>query len=288
MVFATFAAFVAGSITVAPQAACPAQAAVSAEVDRLGARRTLEQVGDAEVTVEGNNLGILIRDGSGAALGSRTVVAPVDCQARAELAAVLIAAWTGEWIKTSLGSPPAAPAVDRISIAPPAGSQPPHVDLDAFGFGIDDGDAGAFGGGLQAGLRWQTIGLVLVVEGSTNRQRALGPVYARYRFLRAGPGLMARRQWSLAFVDAALVPEVVRNTISGVGLSLPQDVTAWNVAADLRLRFGLSLGRVSPFVYMGASWSFLQEHLRVHDSNDSTSLPRANIAAGLGISLTLR
>ena len=92
-------------IMVAPQAACPAQAAVAAVVERLGARQTLEQVGDAEVTVEGDNLRILIRDGSGAALGSRTVAAPVNCQARAEVAAVLIAAWTGEWIKTSLGNP---------------------------------------------------------------------------------------------------------------------------------------------------------------------------------------
>jgi hypothetical protein len=39
---------VAGSISVAPQSACPAQAVVAAAVDRLGARRTLEQVGAAE------------------------------------------------------------------------------------------------------------------------------------------------------------------------------------------------------------------------------------------------
>src|SRR5664279_4570498 len=106
MVFATVAALVAGSITVAPPATCPVQAAVAAEVERLGARRTLEQVGDAEVTVAGDNLRILIRDGSGAVLGSRTVAAPVDCDARAEVAAVLIAAWTGEWIKTNLGNQP--------------------------------------------------------------------------------------------------------------------------------------------------------------------------------------
>jgi hypothetical protein len=288
MVFATVAALIAGSTTVSPQAGCPVPSAVAAEVKRLGAGSALDQVGTADVATQGGDLRIVIRDKSGAALGSRTLPAPVDCQARAALAAVLIAAWAGEWIKTNLGSPPVAPAVDLLSTVPPAGSPPPHIDLDAFGFGIHDGGAGAFGGGLQAGLRWQTLGFVVVVEGSTDRQRALGPVHARYNFLRAGPGLMARRQWSLAFADAVVVPEVVRNTISGVGLGRPLAVTSWNVCADLRLRFGLSLGRVSPFVYMGGSWTFLEEHLRVYDRPDSTSLPRANIAAGLGISLTLR
>jgi hypothetical protein len=291
MVFAAVAVLVAGGITVLPRAACPSQATVAAEIDRLGARPSLAEVGNAEVAVRDGNLRIMIRDGAGGVLGSRIVPAPVDCESRAKLAAVLIAAWTGDWIKTNFGSQPrpTVPPAPQVSLAAQAQglAEQVHIDVGAFGFGIHDGDAGAVGGGVQAGLRWHTLGLAVVAEGSSDRQRALGPAYARYSFLRAGAGLSARRQWSRTFADVVLVPEIVRYALSGVGLSVPRGVASWNLCADLRFRFGLSFGRISPFAYVGASWTLLKDDLRVYDGTDSTALPRANLAAGLGISLTL-
>jgi hypothetical protein len=286
MVYATVAVLLAGSIAVAPQAACPAQSTVAAEVARLGARRTLEQVGAAEVTVEGDSLRILIRDGSGAALGSRTVVAPVDCQARAELAAVLIAAWTGEWIKTSLGSEPGRPA------AVPATSESIverlRLDIAALGFGMHDGDAGAWGGGALVEVRRQKLGVVVLGDGVAERRRALGPGQARYRLLRAGAGGSARQQWGWVFADVSLVPELVRYAIAGEGLVSEKSTVSWALWADLRVRFGLSLGAISPFVYAGGSWSFLHQTLALDGGGDPVVLSRANLAAGLGISMTLR
>jgi hypothetical protein len=286
MVFATVAAFVAGSITVTPHATCPAQAAVAAEIDRLGARRTLEQVGAAEVMAEGGNLRILIHDGSGAALGSRTVAAPVDCQARAELAAVLIAAWTGEWTKTSLGSEPGRPSV--VPASPESTAERLHLDIAALGFGMHDGDAGAWGGGALAEFRRQRLGVVVLVDGVAERRRSLGPGQARYSFLRAGPGASARQQWTWGFADIALVPEIVRYAIAGTGLVSERSVVSWALWADLRVRFGLSFGPVSPFAYVGGSWSFLRQTLALDGGGDPIVLSRANLAAGLGISLTLR
>jgi len=286
MVFATVAALFAGSITVAPPATCPVQAAVAAEVERLGARRTLEQVGDAEVTVAGDNLRILIRDGSGAVLGSRTVAAPVDCDARAEVAAVLIAAWTGEWIKTNLGNQPeraavlpkpSAPTVERL-----------HIDIAALGFGMRDGDAGSWGGGGLAVFHRQTLGLVVLADGLAERQRALGPGQARYGLLRAGAGASARQQWTWGFADAALVPEIARYAIAGAGLVPERRVVRWAVWADLRVRFGLAFGPVAPFVFVGGSWSFLSQRLELDDKSDPIVLSQANLAAGLGISVSLR
>ncbi len=286
MLYATVAALLAGSITVAPPVACPAQPAVAAEVARLGARRTLEQVGDAEVTVEGDSLRILIRDGSGAALGSRTVVAPVDCQARAELAAVLIAAWTGEWVKTSLGGEPGRPAA--VAATPASTAERLHLDIAALGFGMHDGDAGAWGGGAAAELRRQKWGLVVLGDGVAERRRALGPGQARYRLLRAGAGGSARQHWGWGFADVWLVPELVRYAIAGEGLVPEKSTVAWALWADLRVRFGLSLGAISPFVYLGGSWSFLHQTLALDGGGDPIVLSRANLAAGLGISVTLR
>jgi hypothetical protein len=286
MVFATVAALVAGSITVAPQAACPAQAAVAAVVERLGARQTLEQVGDAEVTVEGDNLRILIRDGSGVALGSRTVAAPVNCQARAEVAAVLIAAWTGEWIKTSLGNPSGGPAAVPVSLG--SSAEWLHIDIAALGFGMHDGDAGSWGGGALADFHRQRLGVVVLADGLAERQRSLGPGQARYSLLRAGAGASARQQWRWGFADLAVVPAIARYAIAGIGLVPPKTVVSWALWADLRVRFGLTFGPVSPFVYVGGSWSFLRQRLTLDSGADPIVLSRANLATGLGISLALR
>jgi hypothetical protein len=286
MVLATVAALLAGAITVAPRAACPAQAAIAAGVDRLGARQALEQVGDAEVTVEGDNLRILIRDESGAALGSRTVAAPADCDARAEVAAVLIAAWTGEWIKTNLGNQPQRPAVAPQPSA--ATAERVHVDIAALGFGMHDGDAGAWGGGAWAGFRRQTFGVVVLADGVMERQRALGPGQARYSLGRAGAGMSARQSWTWGFAEVALLPEIARYAIAGAGLVTPKTTVSWALWADLRVRFGLTFGPVSPFAYVGGSWSFLHQTLTLDDGSDPIVLSKANLAAGLGISLALR
>ena len=121
MLLATVAAILAGAISITETNACPTGEAVSAELDRLGALAALQQVGTAEVAVGDSQLHIVIRDRQGIALGGRDVDAPVDCAARASLAAVLIAAWTGKWIETNLGKPAAAPNSEAKSPSVPLG-----------------------------------------------------------------------------------------------------------------------------------------------------------------------
>jgi hypothetical protein len=89
--------------------ACPARAAIAAEIDGLGALQALAQMGIPEVTVEGASMRIVLRSHEGALLGVREVAAPLSCQGRAAVAAVVIVAWLGEWNQ----APPAAATAAR-------------------------------------------------------------------------------------------------------------------------------------------------------------------------------
>lgn len=292
MLSATIVALVAGGLTVSPPTGCPAAASVAAEIDRLGGTGALDEVGDAEVVVERHELRIQIRDRDGATLGSRTVAAPTDCKARAALAAVLITAWTGEWMRTNIVRQLSTVPVVALSVTstPPAGTAShPHIEVAAFGFGIHDGDAGGWGGGAQVDARWQALGVFVVAEASADRERAIRPVTARYGFVRSGAGLCVRQQWGRGFADVGLGPEIVRYAFSGTSMARPNNVVSWQAWADLRLRVGVSFGAVSPFAYVGGSWSFVRQRLTLEDPGaEPIALSRANVAAGLGISVTLR
>jgi hypothetical protein len=169
-----------------------------------------------------------------------------------------------------------------------AAPTPIHVDLGLLAFGVHDGDAGTFGIGGQAVLFAETLSLVALVEGTGERQHALGPGQAGYSSLRLGVGGGVRKSWTSLFVDFALAPEIVRHALRGTGLTQSNRVTAWGIEADGRARLGWSAGWVASFLYLGASWSLLREHLTLTDRSDSITLSRANLAAGLGISFMVR
>ena len=111
---------------------------------------------------------------------------------------------------------------------------------------------------------------------------------AGYSFVRMGIGLGVRKGWQRAFVDVSLVPELARHTLRGIGFLQSNSLTAWAFEVDGRARLGWRFGRVAPFLFLGASWSLLRERLRLDDPPGSITLSRANLAAGLGISFTIR
>jgi len=365
MALAFLTTLLATAISVVPASECPSSAAIASELERLGALAALEQVGAAEIAVEQAWLRIEIRDQRGIVLGGRRVSAPADCAARASLAAVLIAAWTGEWIATNLGEPPgaaqpaagasveprsvrarpnvpdgppsepvpasavppAAPPIARavVPAAPPPSAPPPpappppappppvvtaaaspgpivhapnaatpvgrplQVEVGLLGFGAHDGDAGVLGLGGQAALLGERLSLIALVEETGQRQRTLGPGQASYGSVRFGLSAAVRRAWTHLFVDLALLPELQRTVVQGLGLVQAKGVIAWSVVADGRARLGWKAGRVAPFLYLGAGWSFRREHLTLDDRPDAAiTLSRLDLAAGLGIAVFVR
>lgn len=176
-------------------------------------------------------------------------------------------------------------------VVPPAPSAatPLSFELGGFAFGIHDGDAFGFGGGVQVGLHFpHWLGLEAVMAGSSQRERAMERGTAAYRLFSLGVGGNARRTWRVAFVDLGVMPEATLLTVSGRNLQSGRNATRWGLAAAARARFGLVYGGWRPFLFMGASHDFRAERLLLEDYPEhSLTLSRWNFICGLGLARVL-
>jgi hypothetical protein len=159
------------------------------------------------------------------------------------------------------------------------------VEIGAFGFGIHDGIAGTFGGGVLAGYRllsWLAIGAWL--EGSGEREQAMVRGQAAYHLYDLGVGLTAGETVGPVFVDASVLPELTLLTVEGKNLNPGRSISRWGAAADGRIRLGLALGAWRPFFFVGASYAFRAERLTLDDyPYEHITLRRGNASYGLGL-----
>ena len=139
-----FVGAAAAAVAAAAAPTCPERHDVEQEIDRLGAAPALALKGTPDVSVDDGGMRIVLRGRDGKVLGKREVAAPEACQERAVVAAVVIAAWLGEW---SAAEPRAAAAARaardrRCWCAAPRRRRPRcrrraprRIELAAFGFG---------------------------------------------------------------------------------------------------------------------------------------------------------
>src|SRR5208283_5102629 len=91
------------AVTVLPMGtSCPSGDAIVAELDRLGAVAALSALGSSQVTIKDTKIRVVLLGRDGSLLGDREAAAPEDCNERAAVAAVFIAAWVGVWTTTPL------------------------------------------------------------------------------------------------------------------------------------------------------------------------------------------
>jgi len=116
----------AWAVTVAPVGTtCPRADAVAAELERLGATLALAALGSPEITVKDAQMQVVLRGPDGSLLGTREVAAPDDCDQRATVAAVFIAAWVGIWTTAPLAEGPQAEIPNPAPTGfPPATARP--------------------------------------------------------------------------------------------------------------------------------------------------------------------
>ena len=280
-----------GAVTVSPADGCPSSDAIAAQLQRLGALELLSQLGATEVRVEEPSLHLLFRDQQGDALGARTVAAPADCEARASLAAAVIAAFAGEWTQTALA--PAAPApptpVAAATAAIRTAPRPPwQSELGGLFFAVHDGDEGGIGLGVRADLGRGPWLASALFELSSERDQPLGRGQGGYGFLRAGLGLGVRKQWSRVFWDATLVPMVDRLSLAGKNLQPSYTVTSWGFAVAGQTRLGWVVWRLRPFLFLEASYRIPGERMTLEDRPlEKVPLSAVNVEAGLGISFRI-
>jgi len=304
-----------GSGAPAPAGDCPSRQAVEAEIGRLGPARVLALAGTPDVTVQGASMRIVLRGRDGQALGRREVAAPATCPERAVVAAVVIAAWLGEWASagssaapTPAALPPAppAPAAPPAAVASPAARAPApvgapplltasrtvvpapgtpvHGELATFAFGTHDGDVGTWGLGAQAGYGLgRQLSVIALGEWIGARAQPLGPGQADYRAQRFGAGAALRATRGRLFIDGSAGPQAVRLSVRGEGLVMSRRVVSWGLALDGRVRVGLRLGWIAPFVYTGASYALNTARLTLDNRSDSVTLSRWGFSTGIGL-----
>ena len=160
----------------------------------------------------------------------------------------------------------------------------PRGEVAGLGFGTHDGDAGTFGAGILVGYRpTGALNLAALFEATGERERTLGPGLAAYRTFHLGVGAGVVRARGRFFGEAGIFPELTLLTLNGKQLSPGRSATAWGAAADLRVRLGLRVGRVAPFLFAGASYALRGEHLTLDDRPQNITLSRWNVSAGAGL-----
>ena len=164
----------------------------------------------------------------------------------------------------------------------------PRLELAAFGSAVDDGDATtwAAGGELAYGLG-DRFSVTAQGHQTGERTQALGPGRAAYQSRGFGVGVSWRRRFGRALLDAGVGPEALRTALQGENLLTPRRASTWTLAIDGRIRLGLALGRVVPFVYAGTAYSLSTARLTLDDRPDQITLSRWNVAAGLGLLFSL-
>lgn len=180
------------------------------------------------------------------------------------------------------------PGPSHVAAGDPWAHQPSRpflVEVSGFGFEIHNGKAAALGAGLQIAYRFSRwLALGARIEGTGEREQAMVRGRAAYRLYDFGLGLSVGETVGPLFADLSLLPELTWLAVEGRDLNPGKSVTRWGAAADVRLRLGLMLGRLCPYVFAAASYAFRAERLTVDDSPyPSTTLPRGNVSLGLGL-----
>ena len=163
-------------------------------------------------------------------------------------------------------------------------------EVGGYGFGIHAGNAGAFGGGVQAGYRFSRwLGMGAWLEGSGQREQAMAVGSAAYRLYDLGFGPTVWQEAGPIFCDLSVFPELTLLTIktlleSKAGLEPGKSLTRWGAAAEARFRAGLVLGPLRPFIFVAGSYALIAERLTLDEyPEDSTTLARRDVRLGVGL-----
>lgn len=258
---------------------CPAPAAIAAELERLPDSGALARLGRSEVTAEGRTLRIVIRDGTGHALGVREVEAPRDCRQRAAVAAVVLAAWSHEWDVPAATVPPTPP---RVTVERRRGELGLQAGLHFDGAGVAAGATAL--AGLQLGGPFE-VGIVAGFVAA--REHELGPGAIAYSLAHAGAGIVYRAESGATWIDGGLFPLLVRLGVTPRSLPAARPVALWTGALEGRFRLGLTWRRFAPFVCGSVGRRFVRDRLTLEDVPQSAELSPWDAQVGIGVAVGL-
>jgi hypothetical protein len=255
----------APAIDIASDSSCPSADMVRTSLDALGnpppsLRATVTvRSGDDRLRVE-------FVWGGQRATDVRDLPAPADCGARADAAAVVLAAWLG----IRPGAPVTAPPPAVISAAAPAASLPtPPESARRWWLGL--GLGAAAGGGVAPGARIELaraspsgrgLGWTIAVESALPRSRIVGAGTSSW--IRPALALAGRASWrtgrTVLAADLGPVGALAIAWGSGYPSNLSDRGVAFGVAAGVRLE--VADGSTRPWIELRAIEWLAPQRLR--------------------------
>ncbi len=283
-----------------PEAPCPSQADVDAELARVGALG----IAPPEIVVAANQMRVVLRGRDGVTVGSREVEAPANCHERATVAAVLVATWMGIWPEgarpasapnasttptgtvgstDAKGSPPTPLVADK----PPASSQASDKHQDEYSLALTaalDGNGLATGAVIEVRqvLAGPVRGLV-GVSATTERDQSVGAGTARYTRPALEAGVALRLGHGRVQGEVSASGRLGVLIVRGKDLPVTHFATHVVPGAAASLRLVMAGKRFSPFVLAGGTYWFGREELRLDDDVSTANLPGWDLAFGIGL-----
>ena len=286
-------------MTVQGESVCPRPDEVTRALDPLlspGDRDAIH--GRAELVPDGPSVRLRLLRPDGTLLSEKQLSAEPSCAAMAETAAVVLAAWVAQlqadmpyaFETPSRVEKQAAPEQQAVATALP----PPAPAARRWN--------GAVGAGLFASFQPATFAPALAIDARARRADSswggklglfgtgahvlsLDPGSATWRRIGASAGILHQRSWRRLSLDevVALVPALL--FVQGSNYTEAHSTQTWDLGAEAGVRLGLALGRVEPWIEVGATGWFRSQVIEVAGIAQQKTLPRFEAQAGAGIAV---
>lgn len=250
---------------------CPTNAAVRAELAKLGAERL-----QPEIAIDGTQMHLVLRDSAGLIVGERDVEAAADCRERATQVAVLAATWMGAWSEPPPPQPVPSPSPPRWS----------RHEVSLTALAAHDGNAGALGGqimaqtALSSGGAWRGL---LAFSGLTEREKVVAPGSAGYFRVAADVGPALRWQGRATFVEGAIAGRLALLRVQGKALVVTHSALLVAPGGTAFMRAGLQGRKLTAFLFVGGVAWVNRYELVIDHAQTQAQLPRWEGVFGLGI-----
>lgn len=240
---------------------------------------------------------------NGRLISEKQLATEPSCEAMAETAAVVLAAWAVQ-LQADTGYAFEMPATDRARVDKPAAPQQQVVAATALPAPVTPVQhwATTVGGGALASFQATTFAPALALDvrarptssrwggklaliGTAAHEQSLEPGKATWRRLGGALGVFRHQAWRRLTLDAGidLTPAIL--LVEGSGYTQAHSTHAWDLGAAAGVRLGLVLGRVEPWIEAGATAWLFPQVVEVTGLAQEQRLPRVEAVAGAGISI---
>jgi hypothetical protein len=288
------------AMTVQGESVCPRPDDVARALDPLlspSDRGTIP--GSAELVPDGPFVRLRLLRPDGTLVSEKQVPAEPSCAAMAETVAVVLAAWVAQLQadmpyafempvhagKKADGQPPVVAAEAAPAPAPEARRWKGTVGAGLFASFQPATLAPALAIDVQARRANSAWGGMLGLFGTGAHAQSLDPGSATWRRIGASAGVSHQHSWRTLSLDegVALMPALL--FVQGNNYSESNRTQTWDLGAEARVRLGVALGRVEPWIEVGATGWFRSQVIDVTGIAQQRTLPRFEAQAGAGIAV---